>query len=180
MCRTRVGAVPSATRWIAVAGTRCRSFAITSTRTAGSKWCSRMATCCFGPWIDGIFSQSNFGVVTKMGFWLMPEPDAYLTGTVTVPKHNDLVPLIETLNLLENSRVTNGMSDLSSPAMGMPGGDGVKPPDAALLPLIQKAIDGDPSGLDANAASRGEPVWACTLKFYGPAKVLPMQWEYCR
>ena len=40
----------------------------------------------FGPWIDGMFSQSNFGVVTKMGFWLMPQPDAYLTGTVTVPK----------------------------------------------------------------------------------------------
>jgi hypothetical protein len=31
------------------------------------------------------------------------------------------VPLVEILNLLENSRVTNGMSDLSSPAMGMPG-----------------------------------------------------------
>ena len=30
----------------------------------------------FGPWIDGIFSQSNFGIVTKMGFWLMPEPEA--------------------------------------------------------------------------------------------------------
>ena len=41
----------------------------------------------FGPWIDGMFSQSNLGVVTKMGFWLMPEPDAYLTGTVTVPKY---------------------------------------------------------------------------------------------
>src|SRR5579863_9279670 len=27
----------------------------------------------FGPWIDGIFSQSNFGVVTKMGFWLLPQ-----------------------------------------------------------------------------------------------------------
>jgi hypothetical protein len=27
----------------------------------------------YGPAIDGIFSQSNFGIVTKMGFWLMPE-----------------------------------------------------------------------------------------------------------
>ena len=26
----------------------------------------------FGPYVDGIFSQSNFGVVTKMGFWLFP------------------------------------------------------------------------------------------------------------
>ena len=45
-----------------------------------------------GPYIDGMFSQSNFGVVTKMGFWLNPLPDAYLEGTVTVPKHQDLIP----------------------------------------------------------------------------------------
>jgi len=27
-----------------------------------------------GPWIDGIFTQSNFGIVTKVGIQLMPEP----------------------------------------------------------------------------------------------------------
>ena len=35
-----------------------------------------------GPYVDGMFSQSNFGVVTKMGIWLMPEPEAYLDGTI--------------------------------------------------------------------------------------------------
>ena len=29
-----------------------------------------------GPYVVGIFSQSNFGVVTTMGFWLMPQPEA--------------------------------------------------------------------------------------------------------
>ena len=29
----------------------------------------------FGPWVDGIFSQSNLGVVTKMGLWLMKKPE---------------------------------------------------------------------------------------------------------
>ena len=38
----------------------------------------------FGPWIDGMFSQSNFGVVTKMGFWLMPQPETYFCGPVLV------------------------------------------------------------------------------------------------
>jgi len=37
-----------------------------------------------GPWVDGIFSQSNFGIVTKMGFWLMEEPEAALQVSVTV------------------------------------------------------------------------------------------------
>ena len=31
----------------------------------------------YGPYVDGMFSQSNFGVVTKMGIWLMPEPPGY-------------------------------------------------------------------------------------------------------
>ena len=36
----------------------------------------------YGPYIDGMFSQSNFGVVTKMGIWLMPEPETYLDGNI--------------------------------------------------------------------------------------------------
>ena len=28
----------------------------------------------FGPFIEGMFSQSNFGIVTKMGMTLMPNP----------------------------------------------------------------------------------------------------------
>jgi len=31
----------------------------------------------FGPYVDGLFTQSNFGVVTKLGIWLMPEPPGY-------------------------------------------------------------------------------------------------------
>jgi 4-cresol dehydrogenase (hydroxylating) len=28
-----------------------------------------------GPYLDGLFSQSNFGIVTQITLWLMPEPD---------------------------------------------------------------------------------------------------------
>src|SRR5271167_894081 len=69
----------------------------------------------YGPWVDGIFSQSNFGVVTKMGFWLMPEPDAYLSGTVMVPRHQDLIPLIDTINYLENAELFTGLPILFGP-----------------------------------------------------------------
>ena len=30
----------------------------------------------------------------------MPEPDAYLTGTVTVPKYDDLIPMIDILSVM--------------------------------------------------------------------------------
>ncbi len=38
----------------------------------------------YGPYLDGMFSQSNFGVVTKMGVWLMPQPEAYVDCSVDV------------------------------------------------------------------------------------------------
>jgi len=39
----------------------------------------------YGPWLDGLFTQSNFGVVTKMGLWLMPRPPAHRPFMVAWP-----------------------------------------------------------------------------------------------
>jgi 4-cresol dehydrogenase (hydroxylating) len=66
----------------------------------------------FGPWVDGLFRQGNMGVVTKMGFYLMPRPEAMQSATVRVSRAEDAVPLIDTLNLLENQRVVNGSTQL--------------------------------------------------------------------
>jgi len=43
-----------------------------------------------GPHFDGMFTQSNFGVVTKMGIWLMPEPPSYKPFMITYQKEEDL------------------------------------------------------------------------------------------
>src|SRR6516165_1878607 len=133
----------------------------------------------FGPWVDGIFSQSNFGVVTKMGFWLMPEPEAYLSGTVYVPKHADLIPLVRILNYLENTRCTNGMPDLGSPLLQIPmvseidiwnRGEGPAPPDAELSGLLDKSEAGYSPELEAYAQRKGLNYWSCKLSFYGSPK----------
>jgi len=31
-----------------------------------------------GPTADQLFMQSNYGIVTKMGVWLMPSPECYM------------------------------------------------------------------------------------------------------
>jgi len=36
----------------------------------------------YGPYLDGLFSQSNFGVVVKLGLWLMPAPAGHRTVLV--------------------------------------------------------------------------------------------------
>jgi FAD/FMN-containing dehydrogenase len=143
----------------------------------------------FGPWIDGMFSQSNFGVVTKMGFWLMPEPDAYLSGTVYVPRHDDLIPLVEIMTNLENTRVTNGMPDLGSPLLSIPmiseiatwnAGEGPPPPDAELSALLAKSEGGASPELEQYALRKGISFWSCKLSFYGAEKANAANWEYAK
>lgn len=54
----------------------------------------------FGPSIEGLFLQSNLGIVTKMGVWLTPEPEAYLSCFLDVPEFDDIEPLIDVLGPL--------------------------------------------------------------------------------
>ena len=49
-------------------------------RTAGPGTSYRRS---FGPSFDGLFFQSNFGIVTKAGVWLMPQPECFLPGWAT-------------------------------------------------------------------------------------------------
>lgn len=54
----------------------------------------------FGPSLDAIFAQSNFGIVTKMGIWLMPQPDVWRVSWVYLEKDEQLSSFIEALRPL--------------------------------------------------------------------------------
>ena len=54
-----------------------------------------------GPTLDQLFMQSNFGIVTKMGVWLMPEPEVYMPLWLRVLEATTTsAPLIDTLREL--------------------------------------------------------------------------------
>jgi (+)-pinoresinol hydroxylase len=76
----------------------------------------------YGPWVDGLFRQSNFGVVTKMGFYLMPRPEALMTSVVTSMRDQDIVPMLDVLNLLENQHQVNGSTQIFGAPPGAPAG----------------------------------------------------------
>ena len=59
----------------------------------------------FGPYLDGMFTQSNYGVVTKLGIWLMPEPPGYSPYMVTFDKEEDLHQVIEIIRPLRINQV---------------------------------------------------------------------------
>jgi 4-cresol dehydrogenase (hydroxylating) len=51
----------------------------------------------FGPLVEGLFTQSNYGVVTKMARYLYPEPETYMSCEINCRNDADLEILIETL-----------------------------------------------------------------------------------
>jgi 4-cresol dehydrogenase (hydroxylating) flavoprotein subunit len=53
-----------------------------------------------GPSLDTLFMQSNFGIVTKMGVWLMPYPECCMPLWLRVWNQDDLHALVETLRML--------------------------------------------------------------------------------
>lgn len=55
----------------------------------------------YGPVWDGMFTQSNFGVVTKMGVWLMPAPEAVMNVDIAFDEDDGLEHLVENLRPLQ-------------------------------------------------------------------------------
>ncbi len=122
-----------------------------------------------GPYVDGLFGQGNFGVVTKMGFWLLPPPEHYLRGTVFVPKRADLIRLVDEINYLEYLGLI-GMPMYGAPLQGVKEAHDLEyapdwPTDAAL---------------DKIASDHHVPSWSCALQFYGPPKTVQANWEYAQ
>jgi 4-cresol dehydrogenase (hydroxylating) len=127
----------------------------------------------FGPYVAGLFGQANFGIVTKMGFWLLPEPEAYRQGTVFVPKRRDIVALVDHVNYMENLGLI-GMPGFRSPIGATRGRD------PEFRALLEKAGGPSDEELDRFAESKGIPSWSVELQFYGPEKTIAGSWEYAQ
>lgn len=58
-----------------------------------------------GPSLDGLFSQSNLGVVTRMTIWLMPRPEGFEAFFFRSESPEGLAPLIDSLRRLRMDEV---------------------------------------------------------------------------
>lgn len=126
-----------------------------------------------GPYVDGLFSQSNLGIVTKMGFWLYPQPEAFKAGTVAVPRHDDIVPLVDILASLMYAGIVNCQLGIASPVFN-------GPPSAAVDALLSKPAGATAAEWDRYAQSKGLRFWQTELHFYGPERLIDAQWSYVK
>jgi 4-cresol dehydrogenase (hydroxylating) len=129
-----------------------------------------------GPQVDGLFGQANFGIVTKMGFWLLPEPECFMTGTVMVPRYMDLIPLVKLTNYFDDTGLS-GMPIYGSPVSQMgPPGTPPPPPDPDLDALVANGWPGV-ADIEAYVAKKGRPAFSVELHFFGPEETCLANWN---
>ncbi len=126
----------------------------------------------FGPDPAGLFFQGNYGIVTKVGVRLMPMPEHYRTGKITVPRRRDLHGLIKTVNYLAD------MFMVGEPVFSSP-----------LHPLMKNKEFADEATrygkfnddrLDEMAAEANLPFYQVELQFYGSEATTRANWEYAQ
>jgi 4-cresol dehydrogenase (hydroxylating) flavoprotein subunit len=124
----------------------------------------------FGPTPDGIFMQSNFGIVTKMGMWLLPRPECYMSCFVQCPKESDLGPLIEIIRPLVLDRTIPNYPIVGNILGG-----------ASMMSRRKDWYDGDGplpySVLDDMTRKLGMGRWNLRFALYGHEAVVDAQYK---
>jgi 4-cresol dehydrogenase (hydroxylating) len=119
----------------------------------------------YGPYLDGIFTQSNFGIVTKLGLWLMPAPPAHRTFLVQYPEDADLAKAVDVIRPLRLDRTIGNFGVLFNAAL-------------ALTSFVRKAdLHNGPGAVPderifAAARERGITPWMYSFSLYGRPEIV--------
>ena len=118
----------------------------------------------FGPILDGLFTQSNFGIVTRMGVWLQPRPPAMRSFHFAFPDDDDLEPIIELCRPLKLSNFVPTLFRVSND-LYLCGSEGENPEYRACGG--KRSISDD--GRRHLRESHGLGAWKVSGAFYGPS-----------
>jgi 4-cresol dehydrogenase (hydroxylating) len=118
----------------------------------------------YGPIWDGAFTQANFGVVTKMGVWLMPAPEGVANVVVSLPNEGDLPALVDTLRPLRLNDTINATYTIVNPCRGVID-------DARLKGEVRADIYKGPGALPMDVlakelAKRGKGMWSVNFNLF--------------
>lgn len=72
-----------------------------------------------GPYLEGLFSQSNFGIVTRAGIWLMPEPEAFEAFFCEIEQEESLPLVVDSLRRLALAGALRGTAHLINDVLYM-------------------------------------------------------------
>lgn len=124
----------------------------------------------YGPDVHGLFAQSNYGVVTKMGRWLIPQPEVMMPVEIVFHNETDLPAIVERIRPLRQDgtipmmgTLFNSVLELSmrSSRLQWYDGEGAVPPQALARAKSELGI--------------GE--WSLQFALYGREKQVNADWE---
>lgn len=105
----------------------------------------------YGPSHAGLFLQSNLGIVTKMGVWLMRAPEVYVSGWARWEDDDSVAPVIDAVRELMFEGVIRN------------------------FPLVGQGL-----ALGEGVVRLGEAVWGLRFALYGRESVVDAQYEVVR
>lgn len=116
-----------------------------------------------GPYLEGLFSQSNFGIVTKAGVWLMPEPTAFNSFICEVDDERHQAAVVDAIRHLASHRLIEANVHMVNDVLTL-----------AQLAQYPWELVGDETRMSDQVRSelRGRyrvPRWAVTGGLYGSA-----------
>lgn len=124
----------------------------------------------YGPSLDTLFFQSNLGIVTKMGIWLYPKQEGFMSCDIQVDNESDLEPLIDKLGHLYRTEILQNHPVIGNiiRAMAAAGprdtfykGEGAVPD--ADLEVIRKKM--------------GKGFWNARFALYGTETMMNCRWS---
>jgi 4-cresol dehydrogenase (hydroxylating) len=68
-----------------------------------------------GPALDGLFFQSSYGIVVRMGIWLLPKPEAFSGFRATAARREDLGELVEKIGALRRQGLVRSCVHILNP-----------------------------------------------------------------
>ena len=114
-----------------------------------------------GPFIDGLFTQSNFGIVTRISLWLLPIPEAFCPFLVIFAEDKDLLAAIPALRRLRMQRVLHSVPHIGNDLRALASAQSFPrerlPNTARLTPQLRQQLRRE-AGLGA---------WTLSGAFYG-------------
>ncbi|KAL4913009.1 hypothetical protein BDW62DRAFT_205996 [Aspergillus aurantiobrunneus] len=73
----------------------------------------------YGPSVEGLFWQSNLGIVTKMSLWMTPQPSAFMSCTLSMPEFDDVEVMVDTLGMMRRNGVIPNVVWVSNVVEGL-------------------------------------------------------------
>ncbi len=114
-----------------------------------------------GPWLDGMFTQSNLGIITSLGIWLMPQAPAVSHLVASVHGFDAIAPVVDALRPLRLDGTLRSVVHIGNDLRVLSGG--------TVFPTVL-APQGPPlpSPLRAQLCARaGIAPWTVSAALYG-------------